>query len=353
MPRFARLLHLASACLLLLSAEAHSAAFSEALQAEIARIDQASPGTLGVYVKRLDGGETFSYGADKFWYLGSTVKVPIAIAVLQQVDAGKLKLSDTMKLQDGDRIEAGPLVWQKTGSSYSIEALLKRMLGASDNTAANMLIRSVGEEQVNESARAAMGTKGFQKITSLAQVRYDVYAQLHPDARKLSNNQLVQIASAPIGPKRVDNIRRALNIQPGELQAKTIDDAYNRYYKTNVNSATLEAYGDMLEKLVKGQLLKPASMQRLFSDMKIDIYTNYRLQAGLPRSVKFIHKTGTQHRRACHVGVIDPQNNAAKAIVVTTCAADLDEQRQAGPVFQQVGRAITKTVLAGADPATR
>jgi beta-lactamase class A len=80
--------------------------------------------------------------------------------------------------------------------------------------------------------------------------------------------------------------------------------------------------------------------------MKIDIFTNYRLQAGLPRSAKFIHKTGTQHRRACHSGVINPQNGGADAIVVVTCAADLDEQREAGKVFERVGRAITKTVLA-------
>ena len=61
------------------------------MRQQVERIDQASPGSLGVYVKRLDTGETMAYGADRFWYLGSTVKVPVAIAVLQQVDAGTLK----------------------------------------------------------------------------------------------------------------------------------------------------------------------------------------------------------------------------------------------------------------------
>ncbi|RYX97419.1 MAG: serine hydrolase [Comamonadaceae bacterium] len=337
-------------CLLASAGAAHAAAWSDNLQREVQRIDRDSPGTLGVYVKRLNGGETFSYGSDKFWYLGSTVKVPIAIALLQQVDAGKLKLTDTLKLQDTDRIEAGRLVWSKTGTALQLGDLLKRMLGESDNTAANMLIRAVGEDKVNETARAAMGTKGFEKITTLAQVRYDVYAEIHPDARKLPNTQMVQIAGAPLGPGRVEAVRKALNLKTTDLKAKTIDEAYDRYYKTNVNSATLEAYGDMLEKLVKGQLLKPPSTQLLFTAMKIDIFTNYRLQAGLPRSEKFIHKTGTQYRRACHVGVINPQNGGADAIVVTTCAADLDEQKQAGRVFQQVGQAITKTMLTG--PAT-
>ena len=298
-------------------------------------------------MKKLHGGETFSYGADKLWYLGSTVKVPIAIAVLQQVDAGKLKLGTTLRLEDTDKIEAGQLVWNKTGTTYNIDTLLNRMLGISDNTAANMLIRAIGEDTLNTSARAAMGGSDYQKITTLAQVRYDVYAEVHPDARKLPNAQLVQIASAPLGPQRVENLRRAMDKPESELKAKTIDEAYDRYYATHVNSETLVSYGDMLEKLVQGKLLSPQSTQRLFKDMKIDIFTNYRLQAGLPRSVKFIHKTGTQYKRACHSGVINPQNGGADAIVVVACAADIDEQHAAGKVFEQVGRAITQTVLSG------
>ena len=39
-------------------------------------------------------------------------------------------------------------------------------------------------------------------------------------------------------------------------------------------------------------------------------------------------------------------DHGAKAIVVATCAADIDEQKDAGRVFEQVGRAITRTMLA-------
>ena len=267
--------------------------------------------------------------------------------MLQQVDAGKIRLGDRVTLQDTDKIEAGQLVWRKTGSSFTISELLNKMLGISDNTAANMLMRVVGEAQVNASARAAMGTEGFSKITTLAQVRYDVYAELHPDARKLSNAQLVQIASVPQGPQRVENVRNTLGISGSALNAKTMDEAYARYYKTGANAATLQAYGNMLEKLVTGKLLSPQSTQRLFTEMKINIFTNYRVQAGLPRSVRFIHKTGTQYRRACHSGVINPENGGKQAIIVAVCAADIDEQKDAGKVFEQVGRAITQNVLTG------
>ena len=287
-----------------------------------------------------------SHGADRFWYLGSTVKVPIAIAVLQQVDAGRLRLGDPVVLADSDKIEAGQVVWHKSGTVYSVDALLKRMLGDSDNTAANMLIRSVGRERLNESARAAMGATGFQELTTFAQIRHDVYAELHPDARRLSNEQLVRIAAAPLGPERVEAVRRELGKKPAELHARTIGDAYDRYYRSNRNAATLEAYGAMLEKLVKGELLSPVSTERLFVHMKLGIFTNYRLQAGLPRSVSFIHKTGTQYLRACHAGVIAPEGGGGRAIVVAACTADLDEQREAGKVLERVGRAIAQTLPA-------
>jgi beta-lactamase class A len=335
------------ACLLILFAEAASSApaWSQALQQEVERIDRGSPGELGVFVKRLDSGEVFSHRGDKLWYLGSTVKVPVAIAVLQQVDAGKLNLGDRVGLQETDKIEAGPVVWMAAGTSMTVKDLLRRMVVDSDNTAANMLIRLVGEKQLNDSAKAAMGTDNYHPITTLAKVRYDVYAELHDGARKLTNSQLVQIAATPLGPQRVEAVRKTLGIKTSELKAKTIDDAYARYYQTRVNSATLQAYSQMLESLVKGKLLSPESTRLLFEDMKIDIFTNYRLQAGLPRDVPFIHKTGTQYQRACHSGVINPKDGGADAIVVATCASGLDEQRVAGEVFERVGHAITRTLL--------
>jgi beta-lactamase class A len=340
--------------LLLFAAEAASgAAWSDALRGEIERIDRETPGTLGVWVKRLGSGETFGHGVEGPWYLGSTVKVPIAIATLQDVDAGRLRLADRVTLGDADKIDGGRLLHERSGSAYTIDELLRRMLGDSDNTASNMLVRTIGRDRLNASARAAMGGKGFHALTSLTDVRRDVYAELHPDARELSNAQLIQIATARRGPERVEAVRRAIGRRPAELRARTIAEAYARYYRTRRNSASLDAYGTMLERLVKGELLGPASTALLFARMKLGIYTNYRLQAGLPRGVGFIHKTGTQYHRACHAGVIAPEAGGAQAIVVAACTADIDEMNHAGTVLERVGRAITRTVLAEAKPPRR
>ncbi len=333
------------------SLTAHGAAWSDALRQQIEKIDQATPGQLGVYVKRLDTGEVLSYQADRPWYLGSSAKLPVAIALLQEVEQGKHSLTEQVTLQETDKVDgSGNVVWNKAGTRYRLDALLKRMLMESDNTAANMLIRTIGDDTLNRRARDLLGAKGFERITDFTQVRYDVYAELHPDARKMANMDLVRLASAPMGPKRVDALARTIDVATTDLRVKTMDEAYQRYYARGLNSAPLTSYGGMLEKLVTGKLLSPAHQLRLFTDLKYASYDAYRLEAGLPRSERFIHKTGTQLHRACHMGVVNPQDGGRAAIVVATCAEDLDEHGEAGRAFEQIGRALAQTFFPGKKP---
>jgi beta-lactamase class A len=331
----------------LLTAQTSRAADWQAdLRQRLDRIDSATPGRLGVYVKRLDNGEGTGYHADELFYLSSSVKVPVAIAVLRQVDAGKLTLQTPARLQESDKIDgSGDLVWDKTGSVYTVDSLLNRMLGVSDNTAANMLIRTVGEDELNSTAAQLLG-KGFERITTLTDVRREVYAELHPDARKLTNRQLVEIAGAKQGPPRVEAVRRALDLPRSALKARSMDEAYDRFYKRNLNTATLEGYGGMLEQLVRGKLLSAKSTEALFGYMKFGKRGDYRLEGGIPMREMIIHKTGTQYRRACHMAVINPQQGGAKGIVVTTCASDMDDVKDAGGIFRRVGEAVSRTALA-------
>lgn len=332
------------------SVPALAADWTGPLKAEIERIDRETPGQLGVYVKELATGKSLSHQADRAWYLGSSVKAPIAVALLQEVQAGRRSLAEKLVLQPTDKVDgSGPTVWQKDGSSFATGVLLERMLMQSDNTASNMLVRSIGLDRVNQRAQQMLGNDGVV-LTDFTEIRYLVYAALHPDARRLSNLQLVQLAAEPPGPRRVANLRRLLSLEPGDLKVPTIEQAYAGYYARQLNTASLVAYGGMLEKLVRGELLSPQHTQLMFKHMKFDTYDAYRLEAGLPRTVRFIHKTGTQLGRACHMGVIEPQDGGRNAIVVAACAQDLDEQREAGRAFERIGRAITASLLTEAKP---
>lgn len=327
--------------------QAYSDSWRNALEQDIRRIDEQTPGNLGVYVKHLGDDTALDYEADRHWYLGSAVKVPIAVAVLQSIDEGEHSLEEKMTLEAGDKVDgSGDLVWQDEGVEYTLRSLLNEMLIESDNTAANMLIRLIGEDELNDRTRKNMGGRGFERITDFTQVRRDVYGELHPDARELDNIELVKLASARFSKPRYDAVANVLGISPSELNADSMEQAYERYYAKNLNSSTLEAYGTLLEKLVNGELLSESSRDLLFKDMKIDRYDAYRLEAGLPGDVPFIQKTGTQLERACHIGVVDPlAEQQANTIIIVACAEALDEAKEAGVAFEQVGRAITKALL--------
>jgi len=316
------------------------------LKARIVALDETAPGALGVYVQRLSDGAVLDYNADRRWYLASTAKLTIAIAVLQEVESGRLSLDQPLTLRADDKVDgSGDLVWRDVGSAYRVDELLKRMLMDSDNTASNLLVRAIGVDVWNRRARDLMGADAFERLTDFSDVRYDVYAQVHPSARELTHQQLVEIAAAPIGPKRIETLRRTLKLDRAALKTDDLGQAYDAYYAQGSNAATLRGYGEMLRRLVQGELLDEAHTRLLYDDLKFGSYDHYRLEAGLPRTVRFVHKTGTQHRRACHMGVINPQRGVEGAIVVATCAGDLDEHKDAAALFEQVGTAIHDTML--------
>ena len=335
----------AALSLLAATAPVRAADWPSVLVKQVEQIDRRSPGTIGVYVKRLSDDKEMNYAGDRPWYLASTVKLPIAIAVLREVERGKLRLDQTLTLEATDKIDgSGDFVWQKDGRTYTVEETLAAMMLRSDNTAANMLVRVIGDDALNDTAREAMGGREVKPLTTFTKIRQDVYAELHPAARELANIEMVEIAGAKMGPARVQAFRRTTGIDTEELQAKTMDEAYARYYAKGDNSGTLEGYAALLEKLVDGGLVNARHRDMLYRYMKLDDPGEYRLAGGLPQKTPFIHKTGTQFERACHMGVINP--TTPDAIVVTACVEGVDENRPAETLLREVGRAVAQTVMA-------
>ncbi len=332
-----------------LAGPALAAEWPQALVDRLGELDQKSPGTLGVYVKSLADGQEMLYAADRPWYLSSTVKVPIAIAVLESVDDGDMTLDQPLTLQAEDKIDgSGDMVWKENGSTHTVSEAMEAMLMQSDNTAANMLIRAMGEREFNRMARDYMGRGGVSELTTFTRIRQDIYGELHPDAAKLTNEQLVEVAGSNIGPARVNAFRRIAGLEESDLNAKTMDEAYANYYAKGANMATLQAYGGMLEELVTGELLTDESRAHLYEYMKLGVETDYRLQAGLPKGTPFIHKTGTQYEQACHAGVIRPEDGGKEAIIVVACAEDLDEAKEAEVLLRSVGEVVGETMLTSA-----
>jgi beta-lactamase class A len=75
----------------------------------------------------------------------STIKIPIALALMQQVDRGQIKLDEKLTLQKSQiAAGSGDFGQQSPGTTFSVKDTLTAALTNSDNTASNMLIDRLG-----------------------------------------------------------------------------------------------------------------------------------------------------------------------------------------------------------------
>jgi beta-lactamase class A len=92
-----------------------------------------------------DSGEYSQLGADRVLPAASTIKLPILIALFQDVDRGKVKLSEQLTIdQKSIASGSGDLQDRKPGTQVSVLIAATKAIAISDNTATNLLIRRLG-----------------------------------------------------------------------------------------------------------------------------------------------------------------------------------------------------------------
>jgi beta-lactamase class A len=90
-------------------------------------------------------GEYSELGADRVLPAASTIKLPILIALFQDVDALKVQLDEKLTIDKRSIVGgSGDLQAQKPGTRVSILVAATKMMTISDNTATNLLIERLG-----------------------------------------------------------------------------------------------------------------------------------------------------------------------------------------------------------------
>ncbi len=108
----------------------------------------------------LDSGEYSSLGADRVLPAASTIKLPILIALFQDLDANKLKLAEQLTIDKQSIVGgAGDLQAQKPGTQVTVQVAMTKMIAISDNTATNLLIRRLGGQSVLNQRFRSWGLK--------------------------------------------------------------------------------------------------------------------------------------------------------------------------------------------------
>ncbi len=293
--------------------------------------DRVRPGLLGVGVMNLESGEGWVFNGDRPFPMQSVFKAPLAFAVLAEVDAGRLSLDQTLTIEEKDLSPGlSPVADAWPGrKDYTVRELLVAAAGASDNTAADVLMKKIGGPGVVNAWLAQEHVEG---------VRVDRYErELQPE--------IAGMGSYRIAWKGEDAYLRALNAVPVAQRAA----AASAYLKDPRDTSTPRGMMSFLGKLHRGELLSPASTALLLKIMTETTTGERRLHAGFPPGSRLAHKTGTARTdlginpATNDVGIVALPDGRRYVVAAFLSGSNLDGDAREKAIAD-VARAVTKGV---------
>lgn len=124
------------------------------LRKQIEQLGSVAKGRVGVAAEVLETGESVSLNPQDHFPMQSVYKLPIAMAVLAQVENGKLLLDQRVRVEKSDYVGQGQHspVRDKNpnGVGLSVSELLRFTVSESDGTTSDVLLKLVGVEAVKK-----------------------------------------------------------------------------------------------------------------------------------------------------------------------------------------------------------
>lgn len=255
----------------------------EVIAGKLAQLERRNGGRLGVLVLDTATGERCGLHADERFPMCSTFKFLLAAAVLQRVDRREEKLTRATAIPPKPLLFNSPLTEPHAGGTMSVADLCEAALTRSDNTAANLLLETVG------------GQSGLTKF-----------------CRSIGDNVT-----------RLDRTETSLNqALPGDPRDTTSPGAM----------------ADDLHTILLGDVLSPAARGQLIAWMEANQTGLDKLRADLPKGWRAADKTGSNGKTTTNdIAVIWP--GAGKPIVVTAYITECPgpESKRAA-MLKQVGK---------------
>src|SRR5688572_7658127 len=135
----------------------------EELEERLKAICDRAGGTVGLSLIHIESGKTISINGKSQLSLYSVFKLPLAIAVLKDVEENRLRLDQKIHVTPAEIVQGAPgntALWQKP-VDVTVERLIEVSIALSDNTSTDKLLQLVGgPPKVSERLRSL----GFQNI---------------------------------------------------------------------------------------------------------------------------------------------------------------------------------------------
>lgn len=115
---------------------------------EIEKLIWDSNENISILIKDLSSGnEIYNLNSTEKLVSASTIKVPIMLAIFEEVKSGKVNLNDTILVTKNDILDDKE-VFENGENYYSINKLINWMIIELDNTATNVLLKYFGMEKI-------------------------------------------------------------------------------------------------------------------------------------------------------------------------------------------------------------
>jgi beta-lactamase class A len=277
-----------------------AAADSGALDSAFAAIERESGGQLGVTATVVENGRTVSFRGGERFPMASTFKLAVAMAVLARVDSGAISLDDSIDVMPRD-FRIGPSQVSDTvgpkGGRTSIRRLVESMMLYSDNTATDRLTRMLGGPAAVQAHVRARGVEGMSVDRYEGQVhwQYNGVTDVPPDSLWTRAEFDRRIAAVPAARK---------------------DSAHARFFADPRDTATPDAFAQLLIQLQRGDGIKPESRALLLDLMRRSPTGTQRIRAGVPQGVEVADKTGTIGRTTNDVALVTLPDGTHVAMAV-------------------------------------
>ena len=249
------------------SASAAIPTFASAAPAEISErlssIEKRLGGRVGLAAVDTGSGRRIAWRADQRFAMASTFKFLLVSAVLRRVDAGAERLDRVIPYGPADLLDYAPTTRAHVAEGgLSVAALCEAAVSLSDNTAANLLLATIG------------GPPGVGRFA----------ATLGDHLTRLDRNEPALNSALPGDPRDTTTP----NAMTGDLRA-----------------------------VLLGPALSPAGRERLTAWMKASTTGARRLRAGLPPGWTVADKTGSGSRGATNtIAVLWPPARAPIAVAL-------------------------------------
>lgn len=297
------------------------------LRDRFAALGRAFNGNAGISVVSLREGWQADYNATTLFPQQSCSKLWVAIAAMDAVDKGRISLNDRVTLGRDDLTLFHQPIRAKVlgggGHTTTLGALLFSAITESDNTANDKLMRSVGGPQV---VRDMIATKNLGSIRF-----YDGERALQSRIAGLIWSQSYSIGDAFYKAR-------------GALPTSVRKSSFERYIADPYDGAAPHAVALSIARLKRGELLSPASTQRLLNIMGSTKTGAMRVRAALKPGWSWSHKTGTGQNFQGRVGGINDiglltaPDGSAYAMAIMTVPNKPDGTSQ--DLMQEVARAV-------------